>query len=286
MVSVVVSAVAILDRHAVIKTSLRAECDLMRARRAPSLVKLPNYNLINNPDTLLEIQFYSYLQHSHVGKNPKCDENDDAIDYCQVDGYLMVIDPFSSIFAPTLSDDLMPNDEAWVEFLIPMDLKLTDLQNHSRALELFGPNSGLCNNIGIRLFKRTRGQIVRLTVDELRNRDSFVIELLETSTMYYIHPTKSIVAFASTDATVIHNLKGYVYLTLVCSDIAGGGRTAIRQLASFCHLVQARAILLSALSNVVWYYFNKFDAKFINRQGQIIDVSPYAQLQPIPRRYA
>lgn len=257
---------------------------LLNLMRTPSLVKLPNYSLINNADTLLQILFYSYLQRSHVGKNPKCDENDDTFDHCQIDGYLMAIDTLSPTLSPTLSDDLMPNDEVWYEFLNHTELKLAELQHHPRALELFGPDSVLCSNIDIRLFKRARGKIVQLTVEELRN--SFVIELLETSTMYYIHHTKPIVVFASTDATVIPDLEDYVYLTLVCSGIPGGGRTAIRQLASFCRSVRARAILLSALSNVVWYYFNNFDAKFISRQGRIVDVSPYAQLQPIPRRYA
>jgi hypothetical protein len=241
----------------------------------------------------MSLHFYEYLRRSHVGKNPKCDE-DRTNKYCERDGYLMVIDSWQIARSAFDFSHLKPLSllGEWIEFLSDIHLKLFELQQHPRALQLFGPGSILCNNINIELFKHERGKVVRMTIQDLeKSKYSFVIELLQCSTLYYIHPTDPIIAFASIvdknntyphEIPLIPSLTPYVYLTLVCSGVQGGGRVAMQQLATLCNALRIRFILLAALSNVIWYYYNQYSARLINRQGQLVNVQPYETSQPIP----
>jgi len=285
----------------------------------PSFAELKNSTNrhTSHLNELMSVQFYEYLRRSRVGKNPKCDENDDG-DYCAADGYLMLIDVWWLLRRRFVTEPPFALSEldlsktyvwlsngshgSWKTFPSDITLKLTELQTHPRALELFGPEATICtdkqSSIEIRLFKRVgkgaRGKIVPLSIDQLRkNEYSFAVELLESSTTYYIHPTEPILAFASAvgggnavngNVPTIPGLTPYLYLALVCSDVSGGGLLVMRQLAILCDTLHVRFILLSALSHVIWYYYKQFGARPINRHGQLVDVHAYERHRPVPRR--
>jgi hypothetical protein len=173
------------------------------------------------------------------------------------------------------------------------------LQNHRRSKILADPDSKLCSygehRIPVELFsyKKKRGGV------ETRNRepeeissDEYVHELLSDSDYFYIHEEKPIIAFIKvvTNQAEAERMglpwaddwSRYVYVPLVCSSEKGGGTIAMKEILDFTTRENIGHILLSALSHVAWLYYEKLGAKFIDRHGQVIDVSLFADMVPRP----
>lgn len=180
--------------------------------------------------------------------------------------------------------------------------RFQQLQEHRRSIVLSDPDSKLCvfdetGVIPVELFERSakkKGKDPEMVKRDPTKvaPDEYVHELLSDSDYFYIHEEKPIIAFINivTNPAEAERLglpwadgwSSYAYVPLVCSAEKGGGTIAMQSILEFAIGQKIDRILLSALTHVAWLYYGKAGATFIDRDGQFVDVSEFADMEPRP----
>ena len=155
-----------------------------------------------------------------------------------------------------------------------------ELSSQTRAQELFGEDSTLCQSGGgIQFYPLDDAVGTPLdSMDEKvqtkhRKRFAFTEELLGETTHYYLDDGLPVVAFATKItseelARSVHAVwdgQPFFYLHLVCSDAPGAGLRGMHKMLDLARSEAVPTVAFSALPEVVFYYYSKLGANFFNR---------------------
>jgi len=160
--------------------------------------------------------------------------------------------------------------------------RLATFRGNLRAKELFGKTGRLCNG------QKNGKESVRFLPfnDKVANNPKeFTNELLRETTHYYLDKGLEICAFATNvlDPEEARTMdlqwpgEPFFYLHLVCStpEAKGGGLRAMEKLAMLARASGQRIVRFSALPSVIFYYYTKANANFIDREtGKIVPLPP------------
>jgi len=249
-----------------------------------------------------------------LNPNRREDANAEYID-CGTDGYLMEIDTgthggslYSRTFIFQVKDPEDMDIAPWYKFEeVEVSMRQLELSKRDHALALL-KNSDVCTFgkpsehhiwfIPVAMFDDTGKAAPLLEYNETlepdheNNKTAFAYEILKTCEYYYIDPVDNVVAFAhmvknAGDAQTLglpwkEGWGKYMYLMLVCSTTIGGGQLMLPRLLRLCATLGAKRMLLSSLGHVVWFYYTKYEARFIDRDGDPVDVTNFSNDMPDP----
>lgn len=263
-----------------------------------------------NTQEELQLDLYQFLCKNNVPKDENCCalENQRCTtkveggkknpkSCCGVDGFLM------SVQSDTLDNKLGSEthvtrdpgggiEPEWGQFDKNMTLqaKLVQLSEIPEK-QLVWKDNRLCTYESL----TTTGQWVEDTIDfniykngNLRNmddieeEDKYLSELLLHCSHFFLD--NGLLAFVC----IVNNIevaqslrlpykneevqKPYLYLNLLCSSKLGGGKKMMSKLLTLCRELRVGQIMLAALGHVIWYYYNVYGARFINRNGDIVGI--------------
>ena len=161
---------------------------------------------------------------------------------------------------------------------MPFDERLATFRGDLRAKQLFGPKGRLCKGQESVRFLPFNDKVAN-------NSEEFTNQLLSETTHYYLDQGLEICAFATNvldpeEARTMHLQwpgEPFFYLHLICStpEAKGGGLRAMEKLAMLARASGQRIVRFSALPSVIFYYYTKSGANFIDREtGKVVPLPP------------
>lgn len=244
------------------------------------------------PDLTQLNNFYAHLILKEVAKDEKCTQYKNSWelgDNCSADGYLMV----KTLELPDEDQPVVPPNFGHVSKSggIPLQLIFDD------ALYTFETfNRQQTRDERKRALKHIlAGMKVMATFCRYKKTPPFHSitwahfgEALMDQTDWYIflgnHERGGFLFLRlcdNPDENVIHglpvgeNLTKYLYVILVCSNSRGVGSELLRLAESAAIYLRCSRIVLSALPTAAGFYFNNHKFQFMNRNGEVVDVSKY-----------